>query len=243
MADSYGLLTLPVPAPVTTAAGTPSVSDPALDVLLGFLQAVINAYGATAWASVRPNPLASPSLVPVLSVFSNNPEEESFNSSALPALFAWRGESNGERIADDYETRVTRVSILWVPPVAQQITQRKLSPFRNAIDKIVDGAIFRGRDPNWIVAGDTDALAATQGSVLIGQMGLCKDPGLERFAPYTLRVIHQDQTPPDTFIGLMGTITITELWTNDLADFAAEGGLDLKIATTDGFQTGEAILP
>ena len=50
MADTYGALPIPIPAP---AAGR-AVADPALDIMAAFFAAVLNARAQIAWSAVQP---------------------------------------------------------------------------------------------------------------------------------------------------------------------------------------------
>jgi hypothetical protein len=161
MADKYGLVSMPV----ALATGDEAAGDPAISRLLAFLQSWLNANGSTAWAQVMPGaPL-------VRSVFSHNPEEVEFNERHLPALFAWREEADSEQIADDILLESNTVQMLWVFPPTQQSIQRKRQSFLNALWKLVDAGIERGRTPGYLVVGDPDPLAASQGSLLYPSIG------------------------------------------------------------------------
>jgi hypothetical protein len=161
----YGPLQLPAPA---SPAGA-TFSDPAIDTILGFLQPVINRNGNTAWQSVNGYQPTGNNLVN--SVFGFDPTETegtTFNTRDLPALFMWRSEILGaEWLAADYYVRRSTLVLLWVPPPAVQATRALWQPAVNLIASIVDGITDPdGRDPAFVVPGDTDPAAAYQGSLL-----------------------------------------------------------------------------
>jgi hypothetical protein len=164
-ATNYGGMDLPVPSPATGAA----VSDPALDKLLAFLKATINARAATAWNVVATQPGGA---MPVVGTFAHDPKDFVFNDKRLPALFLFREDATTEQIADDYEIARTNLTLLWVPPDGNPEALARRSPFVNAIDKVVSAAMSLARDPSWVDAGDTDPLAATQGSFVWMRAGL-----------------------------------------------------------------------
>jgi hypothetical protein len=165
MADTYGLVTLPI-APATIGPdGLPSdsVSDKLIDVTLDFFQHYINRYATDAWQSVMPNSL------PVAFVSINDPEEaEEFNERQLPCLFAWRagtGDQAPDHLAEDIWLMRDTIDLLWVFPPARQ----KFSAFRGQIvsglSKLLHVAIEQGQDPSWVYPGDPDPRSTAEGSV------------------------------------------------------------------------------
>jgi len=165
MADKWGPIQIPL------AAGSPedAVGDPALTTLLGFLLAFLNANAVKVWNAIG----VAPGLPCVKNVRPWNPSDAhgdhrglSFNTSDLPALYAWRDEAKQEWLAEDYLRDITTLKVLWVFPMALQAGQRVRQPFTNAITKLVAVAIERGRTPGWIVDGDPDPRAADEGSSL-----------------------------------------------------------------------------
>lgn len=153
--DTWGAITIP-----TGATGVTS-SDPAIDVVLAFLKAwlVTDANLTVAWKAVYP------ALPPVVRTFSHDPSEWVFNTANLPALFMWRENAIQEYAADDWLRDVTTVKALWVYPKGLPENQRIRQPFVNAFTKSVGVGIERGRTPAFIVAGDPDPDALTQGSL------------------------------------------------------------------------------
>lgn len=156
--DTFGGITLPIPAPT---AGQP-VSDPFLYYATAYLQAVVNAKGTAAWQAVKPGGL------PISTVFTHDPEQVVFNERTLPALYMWREGSTKtpEWIGEDILVQYDRIRILWVFPNDQQANRRIREPIVNGLVKLIIYAIEIGRDPAWVVPGDTYADAATAGSIL-----------------------------------------------------------------------------
>jgi hypothetical protein len=159
MSDLFGLMSLPVAVPAAGAA----VSDPALDVVLAFMQAVLNSDLGDAWAAVCPgDPL------PVAYVFNHNPDLESFNANETPALYMWRSDDGGAgRYSQDLIADESGFQCLWVPPPAEQEDRRKREAIRNGIKKSLRAAFAQGRHPAWVVAGDTYYDPTDYGSVLL----------------------------------------------------------------------------
>lgn len=165
MADFYGPLALPVPAP---AAGA-TFADPAIDTLLSFFQAVLNANGGAAWSAVNDYQAGGDNVVNTVNAF--DPEEDgglTFNARDLPALFMWRSAILGSVWkAADYYVRYSQITLLWVPPAAVQSNRAIWHSATNLIASILDGITDPdGRDPSWVQPGDTDPAAAYQGSLL-----------------------------------------------------------------------------
>jgi len=158
----FGALPLPAPAPAADEAG----GDPSLDTLLAFASAVIVARCGTLWSSIAP---ASTSVVQLTR--AHNPGELVVTEKQFPGLWAWRTRGDFERIADDFDTEVAALSLLWIFPPAQQANQRVRTPAVNAVGKALNAAINRGRDPAWVKAGDTEPQAARNGSFLWKQAG------------------------------------------------------------------------
>lgn len=203
MPHTFGGLQLPVPVPEN--ARTEATSDPFLDTVVAYLKAVINAQTGDAWRAIAPG-----TANPVIATGTHNPGKEAFRSNALPALFAWRAD-NTARAAKlgGWDAVVTTINVLWVPPRAQQETLRLRHPFRNAIEKAIRYAFIVGRDPSWVIEGDTYYDAQTEGSVFIRYAGASKiDLGI--FQRHEL-VVQFDEGKPDVFDALLIPLEITEV--------------------------------
>jgi hypothetical protein len=166
MADNYGAVTVPVQVPAGAFPPVMAVGDPLLGYVADFIKTVMNTYCQAAWASVTTQPTA-PNIVSA--VFVHNPKEEVFKRQALPALYVFRDENlvdNAEFIADEYRMSHGLLKAYWVMPPAPQDTKRNRWQIINAIVKVLDEAIERGRDPSWVVPSDPNPQAATYGSLL-----------------------------------------------------------------------------
>lgn len=174
--DYVGRFSVPLPA---SAPGTP-ISDPPVEYFLAFLQAFVNANSNAAWgapASIYPE--AAGNLAPgnglaIFHTFTFDPQVGAFDPSSLPALFAWRSEETPERPADSWRTQEAKVALRWVlPELSATDLISNLHPFFTQFAKLFRVAMERGQDPSWVVAGDPDPKAATQGSVLVRWMSAC----------------------------------------------------------------------
>lgn len=151
------------------------IVDPAVYHLLHFLQAFANKYANAAWDQVYAPPVgpAFPANIGdvIFRVYERNPEECEFNKDDLPALFGWRTRIDDERRADDWRTQDVQVTLKWVFPT--ELAQDKVTllyPFISSLTKTLRMGVERGQDVSWVVPGDPDAKAATQGSVLVRWM-------------------------------------------------------------------------
>ena len=164
MADHYGALPIPAPAP---PANTP-VGDPGLDIYAQFFAAVLNARAQDAWSAVQP-PVTGLATVadglvnPVVrTVLEHNPEEISFDEKQLPAIYLDRtGGGEPYWLAEDYRNTHDVWRLLWIFPTAQQYSQKQRNSFTNAIVKVLDRAIEQMRDPAFVYDTDPDPTART----------------------------------------------------------------------------------
>jgi hypothetical protein len=199
MADTLGLLTLPAPAPVGTAA----VGDPALSTLGAFLQAALNRLLAPAWATVCPG------RDPVEFVYCHDPQTL-FDEERLPALYMWRRSWDPEQADDGRIKRTSLIAIWWITEPGSSELLAKRDPIMNAADAAIALALRRGRDPSWIVAGDTDPMAATMGSLLVAQAGF-DEVHSGPSTPLGRTLSFQDSDGREVSIpGLITTITVVE---------------------------------
>lgn len=238
MSDTFGLLQVPLGAPPAGSAA----GDPLLDALLAYLQAVINAKTKLAWKSVcayKTPPTSEP--LPVSFVFPHSPTNESFSIGKLPALFAWRATDHTPKTTrtQDWLIRESMIAVLWVPPRATQEQARVREPFKNAVSAAIDWAIIRGRDPSWVVAGDTYYGAATYGSVFSRQAGLmtCR---VRQIEPHPI-VIPFDDGPSESYDALLAQIDVQEVLAWGADAFPALDHLELD-TTTNGLALVTAIL-
>ena len=156
--DQFGALQFPLAA---TPAGH-VVADPLIEILPLFLKEYLNNEIGAAWDTAG----VAPGLKVVDGVYSTAPQDvsTSFSSKRLPALFMWRASATDAWEAEDREIEHTRAVLLWVFPNVPGHRQDIRAPFINAVAKAIKIAVETGRTPGFIVAGDTDRYAATQGS-------------------------------------------------------------------------------
>lgn len=163
---------MPVPVPEEGQTDSDPIGDPGLGLIVAYVAAVLNARAGAAWESVAKG-RALPGQGPlVVHTFTHDPNEEEFNPTHTPALFAWRQDGQGEQIAADYHVHASTLVLQWVPVAEWQHLLARRHPFMGAIGKIVDGALYLGRDPAWTMLGDTDPKSATQGSFLHDVAGI-----------------------------------------------------------------------
>jgi hypothetical protein len=162
MTDLYGGF----PLPAVPGAFGQEAPDKALDPIGAYLQAVMPTLIGAAWAAVAPKEEL------IKRVFKTRPENSLVNQNQLPALYLWRGRSRRTREADDYLIARTQVTCLWLLWWDTPTKREQRMPFQGAFTHAAHSALARGRNPAWVVAGDTVSGAATRGSVLVQQAGL-----------------------------------------------------------------------
>lgn len=160
MSDQVGPNPVPLVAPGTSPP-TNVVADPALGYLLQFFQTVANANCGAAWDAAG---VSAGSVVQ--NAYAWDPERGPFNNDALPALYMWRGNANPPKwLAEDWLIFTTELQLRWVFPEFPEITiQASRDQFGNGLMTALAVILERMRDPSWIVPGDPDKLALTQGS-------------------------------------------------------------------------------
>lgn len=151
MTDFFGGVAIPV----SDDADLGPIGDPALGMVGAYLAATLNTYCGAAWLALRPRPNPGEQK-PVRNVFTHNPQERSFNESQLPALFLWRDDSTFADIGDGWRRQDGKWRGLWIFPPDPQEKQTPRRPFGNAVAKVIDNALERGRDPSWVLAEDLD---------------------------------------------------------------------------------------
>lgn len=165
MSDQYGAITLP-------ASANEDFVDPLTFYLGSYLKAALTAQLIDKWQQIAPGKDL------VRSVFTADPAEVLFNESALPALFAWRpiSEHSTEKIADDFHVAVSTVRVFWLQAHDTSAKRERRMQFAGLLSKASHSALIEGRHPDWVVTGDTDATAATRGSLLMKWCGLIRPP-------------------------------------------------------------------
>lgn len=223
MGDLFGLMSLPAAVPAAGAA----VSDPALDMVLAFMRAVLNADVGAAWATVCPgDPL------PVAYVFNHNPDLESFNGNETPALYAWRSDDGGTgKYSQDLTADESGFQCLWVPPPAEQEDRRKREAIRNGIKKSLKAALLQGRHPAWVLAGDTYYDPTDYGSVLLHHAKIAKIR-LGAFRAHELVIESEDKSFKQVFDALFFGIETLEFFKTDVVGKPGFPALDHLETTT-----------
>lgn len=162
MVDQFGGIDLPVQVP---AAGE-GAPDPALELMGAYLQAVLRAKMGAMWAVVAPGSVSKPADI-CRHFYPSHPEDVlPLQDASLPALFLWRSKSQHTREAEDYAVDKGEITLLWLIPIEQPDKLQKRLRVQSALVKVIQAALLEGRDPAWVMAGDTDPTAATRGSVL-----------------------------------------------------------------------------
>ena len=167
MTFSYGATTLPVTAPSLVEAYTEPVGDPGLGVVLAFAAAVLEYEVGAAWEEVAPGePL-------IRHARPHDPREEDFETTALPTLFAYRGDGKLSRWSDGYWVEERPITLLWAYPPAQAAKMPGRRGVPVAIGRALHKALgpLNGRHPAWVVTGDTDTDAAAYGSDVLAHGG------------------------------------------------------------------------
>lgn len=237
MGDHYGPLALPAPAPEPDEA----IADPLIDVVLGFYAAVLNFWGGAAWSAVNGYQGGDDRLV--VSVNAFEPDETTFNTTDLPALFLWRDEVGGaDWIAQDYYVRTSKLIMLWVPPPAEQATRAKWKPIINLIASSLDGITDpSARIPTWKRPGDTDPLAAYQGSLLWKYLPFVYEFDIRKTKQVPVTIKMADGSPDESYFAIRTEIHLREMADTDEPQVR---GFPLRSAIVTSIQNrGLDILP
>lgn len=171
--DQWGLIRIPLQPPTAAQADGEGQGDPCLWIYLQFLKAFLqtDAQATALWTAAG----MAPDGVVVNAIRAHGPGDDDgepfglgLSTKDLPCLYMWRhggsDSSSVEQIAEDWRVETSNVRLLWVFPDAVVGTQRSRQTFVNALAKCIDDAIERGRTPSFIVAGDPDPLAPSEGS-------------------------------------------------------------------------------
>jgi hypothetical protein len=211
MSDRYGLLQLPMAEPFGDPE-TDAIGDPALDVLASFLKTAVNADTKAGWAVVHPA-IVPPATeaVPIVHARTHNPDDVFFRENELPAIFVWRASfPKSVGYTQDWESQLSHVAVLWVPPANRIEFARQQHPFRNAIAKSIHRVVKRRRHPAWVVAGDTGSDVAERGSVITKQLNAQTLQVID-VKPYPLRLERGKSN--DDYDCLLVTLELVELCT------------------------------
>lgn len=223
MSDTVGADTLPIQPP---SAGE-AVADPCLSRLVAYFKAVVNRYSGDAWRTVMPK------SDPVGFTFTHNPEETNFNERTLPAFYLYRlGEDPLEWLAEDYDISHAKLRLLWIFPVAGQDTQAFRSTFVNGIAACLKHFIELGRDPSYVLAGDTDPRAASEGSVIyrVANIWEIQWKGYKSGLGVPIRTVSNQRK----YYHMAADISLSERRFIDIeADFPALSGFDVTVTTPD----------
>lgn len=232
MADRYGATAVPLVAP---ASVDEAVSDPLLTLMLAFLKAFLQTdAGATvAWNAAG----IAPTIPVVRTTHDSDPSrtDQMFRTNDLPALYMWRNadRSRVENIADCWRVETSHLKLLWIPPLAKrEIADRRGNIF-NGIGKAIDIAIERGRAPGFVVVGDPDPKAATQGSNVHTFTSVVRIHW-DGWKNADISVIHADGSRGESYSALEGLITIEEKLDVDISRYRPNGGTQLTIKAPDG---------
>lgn len=238
MADTFGANQLPLQPGPLTSPGAQATPQPAQDRTLGTILDFTRAFlitdqnATSAWGIVGLDP-AHP---PIVALFTYNPDHYGLQSESLPALFGWRDGGKFEWIAEDWETEVVTIKLLWVLPLVLDEDQQRRDPFGDAFIKAVYTAFSRGRTPSWVVSGDEDPLAATHGSFLGTYLHACTAyPECISWKPRMLATETVDGKPAGHFAAFELTLQLREKLTVDIDDesrfqpTSADNGDDLTI--------------
>jgi hypothetical protein len=233
MADQYGAITLP-------ATATDDFVDPLTYYLGHYLKAALTAQLLEKWQQLAPGKDL------VRSVFTADPAEVLFNESALPALFCWRpiSEHSTEKVADDYHVTISMVRVFWLQAHDTSPKRERRMQFSGLLSKATHSALVEGRHPDWVVAGDTDATAATRGSLLMKWAGLLRPPEVRsETLPVTMQV---DGGEPVTYQAVIFSVKCAERLTRSVLNRSGRNPtitakLDLTV-DQDG-HTVESLIP
>ncbi len=231
MADTFGALQLPVPEPATKAESF----DPFLQYSLSYFQAVVNAKATDAW---QKRVKGSAVQQPIHTVHDYDPAELSFVERDLPALYMWRSKGREtEWMASDILVAKTDISVLWIMPAIDQEKQKSRVQFVNDIHKLIASAVELGRDPSWILDGDTDPQAATYGSVYPRWAGI-SELTLGDWKQKLFVVVDEETKTHYTFHALDLTMHLEEVLTRDI-EVLVSGSPLFPVSKVDVTQTTE----
>lgn len=174
-----------------------------------YLQAFIRRYAGQAWAACVPGVDSDICK----RVYTHDPQNYDFHDGDLPSLYLFRQGSaeDPQNTTEDYRVEVDLVPIFWVlPPTTQIGKQPARSRAISQVAKLIGTAFRRGRDPSYIIEGDPDPQAATEGSVVIRHAGAMRiDCGRWRSGTIAIKRMPRAEDA-HLFDACIGAIRLTE---------------------------------
>ncbi len=230
--DSFGPVAIPLVAPSALGllpSGKPvTPGDPALAVLADFLTTYLqtDANATAQWnvAGVAPGqPVVTEWVV-------GRPDDKGYNLDVkiLPAIFVFRDGSKMEWLGDDWGIDRSVVKIQWVLRQAKPNQQAPRLPMANAIAKVVQDGIELGRTPSWVVPGDSDPLAASQGSLFSTTAGFVS-LWMTAWKPFVVRVVDVDSRRSEDFPAVEMTFEMVERLVQGSSNRDALSGSGLEL--------------
>lgn len=225
---SWGLLDLEDTEPTADAA----VGDPVLTKLGEAIRAVLNGRGKAKWQAVHKTSKPGTEPLPVMNVFYHNPNEVVFNTDKAPCLYLFRANMPQTKwVAADELISEDTVTVIWLYPNKPQAKEAPQHPFVNLVTKSLSQFFWRGCDPNWVDADDSDSLAASRGSLLLTRCNLWGiEQGKSTVKP--VKIEYLDTRAKEEYRALEIELIVRERASRDLSDLA-ESAVTATIETTD----------
>lgn len=166
MSDAIGFLSLPVATPTIAhpLERTLAPGDPALVHIASFAATALQSDCGAAWSALSPG---KPNIIGAIDgtrtgtsaarrCFYENPRLGYFDPADLPALFVYRGgETTQNKLTSDKDQNESTINIAWLPPRADEDTQRReRDTFHHAISTSLRLAFRNGRHPAWVIDVD-----------------------------------------------------------------------------------------
>ena len=214
-----------------------TASDPALDYLVAYLDAVLNQYGQTAWAAVAPGETV------VKTSWARDPRDGDLRVADMPSLWAHRSRTEHEWLGDGWPTNRTTIEILWIFQPASLVGHADHATFINGIANLIRYALRKGRDASYVIDGDTDETAAARGSVIQRHCGWNQmRVGVSQTVPVEV-VSLVDGTVESKFKALSTELHVIEKLTLDPSVHAeAPTVIEGDITREDGTSMGEFVV-
>ena len=230
MSDTIGALSIPV-----STIQAP-IGDPLRQKLGEFLQAAIRASCQTAWAQLQ----GGSNVVERVEI--NDPGDNTFHTNRLPCLAVFRlGKPHKPvQFTNDIRYQNSKIIVLWVPPPVPQAHRAAREPFFRAVKAAVDHAAYVGRTPGWVVKGDADPYAATEGSHIGTQLGLLRPLSYDiEFDDTNVEIDMMGGAPDRVYPAAQISFDIWEPWTITPATYPAAVGVNIDNAYDEELGTIE----